>query len=587
MFKIKEDTSFERLKKIILGEEEEKISQLIHDLQELRHKMSDEEALIESLDPVITSLLQRKIIESKDEMAEALGPVMGEAIRHQISEAKDDMVDSLYPIIGKTIRKSVAEAMKNLVDTVNRRIDKALRGGLLFKRIKSIVTGVSEAELIVKEALPFQVQEVLLISRTSGLLIAHTAQIQSGMTVDKDLISGMLTAIQDFVTEAFKSQSEQDLERIQYGDSKILLELGRTSYLAVVVTGIEPDHFRSNVQALNRRIHNRFYKLLRNYDGDSSQLSELTVLLQKFLKQYSIKEDFGATEKPMNLLPRLLISLLVLFLVLFSAIRLPGYLKDRKIRHRVENILNTTPGVKAQFTVSRKRIEISGNASSMELPAHIDSMLKAIPAVKGITNRLRYINSRDSILHQIDRKISSFPHLRDVRLHLGVDRDEVIVEGEVRSMAIKREIGYLISNTPGVRVTINNLSIVQEKIDPPLTVAAFLKARMIYFIANSYIFTEDQYKKLDEIADFMKSNVNAKWIIKGHSDNHTDEFNTFELSKRRIQAVFDYLIFKGVPENKIETQPLGDTMPLATAATDSSRAVNRRVEFEFKKEVHF
>ena len=169
----KKDKSLEALKKIILHEDQQKLKQLEQDLSALSKQIADKESLISSLDPVIADLLERKISDSKEEMAEALAPIMGDAIRQQIADAKDDVVDALYPIIGKTIRKSVAEAMKKLVETVNQKIDKALRQNLFKKFLQSKITGVPEGELVLKDAMPFKIEEIFLIHKESGLLLSH------------------------------------------------------------------------------------------------------------------------------------------------------------------------------------------------------------------------------------------------------------------------------------------------------------------------------------------------------------------------------------------------------------------------------
>ncbi|MBC8180188.1 hypothetical protein H8E88_03605 [candidate division KSB1 bacterium] len=237
------DKSLNVLKEILLKEDKDKLQHLTTGFSRLKTQIEDKESLINSLEPVIGDLLERKIASSRDEMADALAPIMGEAIKRQVSEAKDDVVDALYPVIGKTIRKSVAEAMKNLVETVNQKIDSTFRGKLFAKQVQSKVTGISKGELILKDALPFHVEEIFLIHKSSGLLIAHVSSAKAESSVDQELVSGMLTAIKDFVGEAFKTENKQDLNEIQYGDSKILLDFGNYSYLATEITGIEPRDF--------------------------------------------------------------------------------------------------------------------------------------------------------------------------------------------------------------------------------------------------------------------------------------------------------------------------------------------------------
>ena len=50
---------------------------------------------------------------------------------------------------------------------------------------------------------------------------------------DRDLVSGMLTAIRDFASDAFGRASEGQLDTIEYGGA-ILIEAAQHIYLAVV-----------------------------------------------------------------------------------------------------------------------------------------------------------------------------------------------------------------------------------------------------------------------------------------------------------------------------------------------------------------
>ena len=65
------DRSLEALRALILENDIRTLKKLEQQLQEIRHQISNKEELINSLEPVIADLLERKIYTSKDEMAEA------------------------------------------------------------------------------------------------------------------------------------------------------------------------------------------------------------------------------------------------------------------------------------------------------------------------------------------------------------------------------------------------------------------------------------------------------------------------------------------------------------------------------------
>ena len=233
-----EEKSLDVLRQIFQSNNTKQLEEFENEIEALKQQLNDKETKINAYYPIITDLLERKIIDSEDEVAKVLSPIVGKAIKKQISESKDEMIDALYPIMGETIKKSIAESMKELYESINLKIDNALRKGIFSKQVKSKISGVSTGDLILQSAFPFKIKEIFLIHEQSGILISHVSSSLNDKTTDADIVSGMLTAIKDFVKESFASDSgSQSLNEIQYGDSRIILEKGRYSYFAVVVSG--------------------------------------------------------------------------------------------------------------------------------------------------------------------------------------------------------------------------------------------------------------------------------------------------------------------------------------------------------------
>jgi hypothetical protein len=69
-------------------------------------------------------------------------------------------------------------------------------------------------------------------------------------TENRDAVVGMLTAIKDFVEDAFEKDRE-DLETINYGTYRIMLYTYPTYYFAMAMTGsvstMESERFRDEV----------------------------------------------------------------------------------------------------------------------------------------------------------------------------------------------------------------------------------------------------------------------------------------------------------------------------------------------------
>ena len=82
----------------------------------------------------------------------------------------------------------------------------------------------------------FRVEHTFLIHRESGILLQHvfSAQSRSG---DPDLISAMLTAIQDFVTDAFDAPEGDRLRSFAVGEMSVWVEYTDNAILAAVIRG--------------------------------------------------------------------------------------------------------------------------------------------------------------------------------------------------------------------------------------------------------------------------------------------------------------------------------------------------------------
>ena len=83
---------------------------------------------------------------------------------------------------------------------------------------------------------------------------------------------------------------------------------------------------------------------------------------------------------------------------------------------------------------------------------------------------------------------------------------------------------------------------------------------------------------LDELANVL---IKTKWVlvVTGHTDNVGSEADNLILSKKRADAVKNYLVSKGIEQNRIETIGKGDSEPLVSNETPQGREKNRRVEF--------
>lgn len=102
---------------------------------------------------------------------------------------------------------------------------------------------------------------------------------------------------------------------------------------------------------------------------------------------------------------------------------------------------------------------------------------------------------------------------------------------------------------------------------------------MINFEFDKSVIKKESYPYIDKIAELMK-NTDVHIKIKGHTDNVGNADYNMKLSKKRAEAVYQYLFDKGVNKSRLSYEYFGMTKPIAPNATEEGRLANRRVEFE-------
>jgi outer membrane protein OmpA-like peptidoglycan-associated protein len=100
----------------------------------------------------------------------------------------------------------------------------------------------------------------------------------------------------------------------------------------------------------------------------------------------------------------------------------------------------------------------------------------------------------------------------------------------------------------------------------------------IYFEVNKSEVKPGMRERLSEIARALATVGNRHVLVEGHTDSTgADEYN-LKLSRLRAEAVRSILVAGGVSPDRIESQGYGKTRPVASNATASGKAQNRRVE---------
>ncbi|MEM1427438.1 MAG: flagellar motor protein MotB, partial [Cyanobacteria bacterium P01_H01_bin.130] len=228
------------------------------------------ESIARALGPEISVAIKEQVTLKRGAVANALAEEMGVAIRRQIEMDRNAMVDALYPVIGRTINKYLQEVIQD----INEKMSNSLSPEGIQRKIRAQVQGVSEAELILRESAKFETRAIFLIHKTSGLVIAEL-QGEGSEPLESEMLAGMLTAIRSFVEDTIiDDDGGSELKEIEYGTSRILLEVAGSCYLAVLVAGEVPRDYQRKLRAMLGLLVQRYGSQIAAFDGDTESVPE-------------------------------------------------------------------------------------------------------------------------------------------------------------------------------------------------------------------------------------------------------------------------------------------------------------------------
>src|SRR2546427_3254331 len=136
-------------------------------------------------------------------------------------------------------------------------------------------------EIKVEPEATYLVEDIFLI-HSDGRLIAHHSR-KFREEIDEDIFSGMLTVVQDFVKDSFRSRTRVGMKRIDFGDSKILIERSPHTFLAAVIVGQEPRLLPLYMLQVLKEVEDRYGTVLEKWTGLLHQLEGIDESIKKLL----------------------------------------------------------------------------------------------------------------------------------------------------------------------------------------------------------------------------------------------------------------------------------------------------------------
>lgn len=213
------------------------------------------------------------------QMSAVLTPYVEQGFTSTVRKSPQVIVDAIAPIMGPAIRQAITRALQSMTEALNHSLDESLSLRGLQWRLEAWRTGRPFAEVVLLHRLRYRVDQVFLIHRDTGLLLHHVAA--DGVVVrDEHVLSGMLTAIQDYVRDSFGASQSQALNQFQVGDWTVWIEQGSRAYLAAVIRGSPPASLREKLRDVLDHIQAEQAEALATFDGDAAPFQTLQPQLE-------------------------------------------------------------------------------------------------------------------------------------------------------------------------------------------------------------------------------------------------------------------------------------------------------------------
>ncbi len=112
-----------------------------------------------------------------------------------------------------------------------------------------------------------------------------------------------------------------------------------------------------------------------------------------------------------------------------------------------------------------------------------------------------------------------------------------------------------------------------------IVTGARIELKNVLFRRGEPEFLESSYHELNLVAAMMFNNPTMVIELAGHTDAIGNSHLNERLSQERVDAVINYLLEKGIDNDRLSGIGYGGTVPIASNATEATRKLNRRVEF--------
>jgi len=559
------------LRGLLLAAEEGQVARL-------QERLDDPQSRAEDVGRVLAEAIAIRSRQDRS-LTDSLLPTVEEAIGISVRRHPDVLVDGLFPVMGPAIRRSITNTLAEMLESLNQTLAQGFSRQGLKWRLEAWRTEKSFSEVLLLRTLLYRVDQVFLIHRKTGLLLAHVSA-GNAVVQDADMVSGMLTAIRDFVQDSFGGAGAGALDAFQVGELTVWVEQGPQAALAGVLRGSPPRELRTVFAETIEKIHRDRAGDLEAFEGDAAPFERSREDLEACLKSQQRPGTAGVPRVRGARRYRPVLAVLAVLLVaaglwIFSTVR-----RDRRWANYLER-LAAQPGIVVtgagrrggRFFVTGLRDPLAADPAALLAPAKLrpGDVAASWKPYRALDPELVAVRARS---------VLGAPETVSLR----VEKGALLASGAAPHRWIEetRRMSRVIPDIAGY----DDRSLTDTDGKKLQSAQARLEARRIFFARGSSELASSEAAKLPdvarEIADLpalaAAAGREARVEVVGRGDSEgTGEIN-LALSRRRADRVLAALraSLPGVP---LSATGVGSSEPLAEERTEEDRQLNRSVSF--------
>jgi outer membrane protein OmpA-like peptidoglycan-associated protein len=562
------DPKLEALRSLILEQDRAAIAKL-------QQKFEDPRQFAEAVSSVLADAFT--LAGARDEhLAKALAPILELATQASIRKNPGTLIGILYPLMGSVVRKSIAESLDGTLQRMNQAFKHSFSLQGLRWRLEALRSGSSFADVVLKHTVQFRVEHVFLIHRKTGLLIEHVAAPEA-TAQDPQLVSGMLSAIQDFVRDSFEGSNKNGgggIDTLRLGDLLLWCEEGPFAFLAAVIRGNPPESLHAALRETLTNIHDQFRSPLEEFEGDSATLGDLVTPLQHDLQQQERPRETRLSPW-LWILPLVLLVLAGGWVIRRTIVRLRVDAYVERLRQEPGIVVANAELRNGKWQISGLRDPLAADPAALLSQSRLDSKRVAFH-----WESYQALNPA-MVLRRLAASLNPPPSVS-----LSLKGDTVQATGSVPQYWVERArtlVAALPAGSPKV-----DLSALRDVQDPEfIRLRDAIQGHIIAFDSNADRPARGEDATLDAVADEFhqlmrvtkRLGFSARMMISGHADAVGNETANLSLSAARAEVVRSMLKARGIAPELLIVRSAGPLEPLLAPNGKVTAAMNRRVTF--------